>query len=642
MPREDTTFKFVGDVDEEVVKTEDGKQLLRIAKERLQHGRKFRQDKREKIWLQSEQQYEGSHWSQQASQDTTADLITVNISFSTIETIVPYLTGSNPRFIVEPYSVDASDAKARAQGAWVNRFWRSIASGAKKATEQAAHDHLIYGDGWGKVQWVVREDGEGQERVFLTVHAISPWDLWLDPAATGLHDARWAAQRTYTTIGELRENGTYQNLDMLEQQLIELAQGDNQNTHERMQHLTTPSADDKDLVWAEIYEFWDLVANRVIVFGASDVPLKIIEGAQCPLVPIENHWIAKTPYHMGDLEQIHSLQQELNKSRSQMLTHRRRNLTKYLMRKNAFDSKAKAALMSETIGDVAEIESTEPLETIFQAIAPVPLPPDAYNVSGQITQDIFEITGVNEYLRGAAPQIRRTATEASIIEGASNIKTASKLQKVEEFVRDLGIILLAVAEDTFPSTEGDEEEMLITGKDAEQLNKAQQGENMAEILQRGADSPDISDILQREAAGGGMFTAAAVNLVQMFGGKYNVEVVQNSTELRNPIFKEQKFREIAQYFVEAQEPLAAQGVQPNLRKMLELWLEAAGIQDVEDMFLPGGEAPAVPGAAAVDPQGPAGSLQGLEGVPNLDGIGPPEDLLTEENTGTLPPAQGPQ
>ncbi len=541
---------------------------------------------------------------------------------------------------METYSIDAMESKARSQGAWLNRWWRSIPSGAKKTVEMAAHDHLVYGDGWGRVEWVIEDDGEGIERTFLKAVSVSPWDIWLDPASNGIHDARWVCQRTYTTLGELRSNGTYENLNVLEAALIDLANNDDQNTHERNHNLVTQD-DDKDLVWAEIFEFFDLINNRIITFGAGDLPLKVVEGAQIPIVPIENHWLPKMPYHMGDLEQIYSLQLELNKSRSQMITHRRRNMVKFIMRKEAFDDDAKAALMSERLGDVAVTTSTEPLDAIFKQLAPVPLPADAYNVSAQVTQDIFEITGVNEYLRGAAPQIRRTATEATIIEGASNIKTASKLQKVEEFTRDMGLILLAVAEDTFPLTEGDEEEMLITGKDAEQLNKAQLGESMAEIAALGADSPDLSDILQREAQGSELNTTAAVKLSKIWGGKYDVTVVQNSTELRNPIFKEQKFREIAQYFVEAQEPLAQQGVRPNIRKMLELWLEAAGIQDVDDMFLPD-QAPQVPGAPAAAGAAPSGGLV-LPGQPNVAGIGAPQELLSDENTGALPPLpSGPQ
>src|SRR5690554_6870787 len=116
----------------------------------LEHGRSYRQSKRHELWRQSERQYEGDHWSTTSSADPLADLIVVNQSFSTIQVIVPYITGSEPHFIVEPYSADATMASAKAQEAYLNRWWTSTKSDAQQQLVDAAIDALIYGDGYVK------------------------------------------------------------------------------------------------------------------------------------------------------------------------------------------------------------------------------------------------------------------------------------------------------------------------------------------------------------------------------------------------------------------------------------------------------------------------------------------------------------
>ena len=617
----------------ELLRGDKAEEMIRIARSRLEHGKQFRQKKREEVWKQSERQFEGNHWEMtNTPNDPTADLVVINVSFSTATTLVPYITGSDPRFLVEPYSSDASVRNARAQGAWLNRYWRTQDSGARPAVVSAAHDSIIYGLGYGKATYQINERADGAEIAEIKIDAVSPWDIWIDPMADSFHKARWVIQRIRTTLGELRDDGTFENLDEVQTGLREL-----EDDSERVVDapMTGP---DSDYAWVELYEFWDLVKKRLVVFAeAGPLPLKVVEDVKCPIVPIENHWLPKQPYRMGDLEQIWPMQQELNKSRSQMLTHRRRNILKYLVKAGALDAQGEQALISEVVGEMVKVIGDQELDSIIKPVAAAPLTADIYNVTDLITRDIYEVTGVNEYLRGATPQIRRTATEASIIEGASNVKVAHKLGKVEEFVRDLGTLVLGIAADVFPLTDYDELELYITGRDAESLNRAEMGERITELQSRGAPN----EILAEEAQGMSQYGSATLSMgPDIFEGVYQVEVVQNSTELRNPLLKEQKYREMTQMMLEATPILAQTGIQINLRKFFEMWFESAGIQDIEDLFIeqpqgqiPQGQMPGQPGQPG--PQPGAGQDQ-----PNMAGLGAPEDFLSFLNTGAMPPEAG--
>ncbi len=178
-----------------------------VARERIQAAREFRRRNREETWKRSERQYAGEHWPQGASDDPAANLITVNVSFSTINTIRPFITSEEPKFLIEPYSTDSKVSRARLQQAWLNRFWRSAESGASPALRLSVEDQLIYGDGYLKVSYVFMDKQTGPDTfadvVQIKVDKVSPWDVWLDPQADGLNNARYVVHRSFLTRGQM-------------------------------------------------------------------------------------------------------------------------------------------------------------------------------------------------------------------------------------------------------------------------------------------------------------------------------------------------------------------------------------------------------------------------------------------------------
>jgi len=626
-------MRYVG-VAAENLRAEEWSEAVNYARQLLTVAQQQRTSKRETAWKQSEQQYQGDQWATTpTSQDPTADLITINISFSTVNTIVPYISGSDPNFVITPWSLDATMSNARAQEAWLNRWWQSLDSGAARAVQSVAFDSLIYGDGYAKVSYKFSKEGQ-YTKADIMLDAVDPWNIWVDPMARDFIDARWVCEKIRTTKEELEDSGLYDALpdDLLGIDQAEIATED--EAHFR------PADDGKQ--WVDIYEFWDRIEDRLIVFGAAgDRPLRVIEQAKCPIINLPNHWLPKMPYHMGELEQIWSLQQELNKSRSQMLTHRRRNIPKFLVKADVLDAETEDALTSQVVNQMVKIKGDRPLMDVIQAIGLTPLTSEQYNVSDLIQRDVYEVTGVNEYLRGATPEIRRTATEASIIEGASNIKTAHKLRKVEQFTRLAATLVLGFAADVFPVTDYEETALLISGRDAEAINKAAMREKMDSIAAKGAKP----EVLAAEMAGTPVNGDVEVSLgADMFVGVYNIEVLQNSTELRNPIFKEQKFREMAVQLAQLAPGLMQFGVNLNLRRVFELWFEAAGILDVDAMFQQP-QPPAPMGMGGMPPQPGMGQQQGpgdlsslVNAQPNLASAVPPTEALSALNTGQMPPA----
>jgi hypothetical protein len=318
-----------------------------------------------------------------------------------------------------------------------------------------------------------------------------------------------------------------------------------------------------------------------------------------------------------------------------MITHRRRNVQKFVAKQDMLAENAIEALQSAVVNDVAFVLGDGPLD---QLIAPVKIPSlsaDIYNVSEVMMRDIYEISGVNEYLRGATPEIRRTATEATIIEGASNVKSQFKLRQIEKASRRVGTIMLRVAKDVFPLTDFDEMQLYLTGREAEQINRAALGSRLQGMMGEGAPPEELAALYGQTDL---QADAVISPTPDIWIGQYEVEVEQSSTELRNPVMKEQKYREMAMKLVEMAPILMQVGVPINLKKVMELWFEAAGIDDIDAMF----EAGPMPGQASPQAAPPAEGGGGAipPGQPNQEGANPlAMGPFGSENTGALPSAQ---
>lgn len=612
---------------------------MRLCRDLLQHGRRFRQEEREAVWKRSEEQYAGEHWKRMEVSDPTADLITVNLSFSTVNTIVPYITGEEPHFIVEPYSGDASPRNARIQAAILNRLWRSSDTEGQEKLEDVAVDFLIYGDGYLQVGHTIEErriaDGEYEDVASLFIDRIDPWDLWIDPTSDGIHNARWVCRRIVTTLEELEADERYTVPEHFSPTLGQEFFTEDDKLRER---LYLQGEEGNQLRWVSLFEFYNVVGDYCITFTeGADLPLRWIDGPAIPIVQFANYRIPRNPYHMGELEQLWELQQEINESRSQMITHRRRNVQKFAYLRNVLDEEAVEALTSTVVNAAVPVDGDQDIDTMVKALAAPNLSADVYNVSDLITRDVYEISGVNEYLRGATPEVRRTATEATIIEGASNVKSRYKLRLIEKSVRRVGQLMLDTIRETYPQTEADELSMYLTGNDAQAITRMMHGEQVGQMVSAGASPDEIATYSQANAPE--VFGDVVVQPTdQLFAGRYEVFVESHSTELRSPVIREQRAREMFLALAQTAPLLTQMGIPINLRSLLERWLEAAGIEDIEAVFDPAGMAP---------PMAPQlGQPQG-QGAPTQQGAGPGADptnilaamgLLGADNTGANQPA----
>jgi len=442
-------------------------------KSRLESARRWRDDEGyDALWTRMVDLYRGKHWPRTTY--SKEDLVVVNLAFSTVNVIAPSVSVNHPKVVVSPNSPEDQDRAAFVE-AVVNHMWRH--HDYQTPFKRAVKDFLIFGHGWIKVGWQFLEqertlaeaersemlaEAQGEVDAFammnplmaaelptetdiaaslpetaLTivedqpfVERVSPYDIFFDPEATSLDDARWIAQRIIRPLDEAQRDKRYKPSarKRLDADASTSVGYDDRNDVE--QYLF----DEERVV---IYEFYDIAENTMSVcsqsgdeFLVDPVPMPYAYGQ--PFVMLRNYDVPDQFYPIGDLEAIQSLQEELDKTRTQLVNARKRYARKYLYHERSFGPEGREALESDEDGRlVPVVDENKPLAEVVMPMPQIPLSADVYNVSAIIEQDINMVSGVSEYARGQMPEIRRTATEASIIADAGNARAADKLAIVE-------------------------------------------------------------------------------------------------------------------------------------------------------------------------------------------------------------------
>lgn len=430
--------------------------LLAKYRKKVTTSRKWRREEHyDDTWRRLIDLYRGHQY----EHFTDEDRVLVNLAFSTINVIAPSIAVNYPKIAVNAVNPENAPNAVIAE-AVVNYWWRH--RDFKQHFRRAVKDFLIVGHGWLKVGYrYVEEERVGEHEdisdpsqdnassttlVVLQdepfVERLSPFDVFVDPDATNMYDAKWIAHRVRRTMSDVKTDKRYATN-------VRMAVG----AVSYQKYSDDPSkrkVHDKDEGYVDVYEFYDLKNNTISVFcdtgdGFLIKPKQMPYSFGHPFILLRNYDVPDQFYPIGELEAIEPLQRELNETRSQMMNHRKRYARKYLYRETNFDSNGRSALESDDDNVMVPVQGDVPLGDV---VAPFPAlinPPEFYNQSELIRTDIELVSGVTEFMRGGVSEIRRTATEAALIQDAQNARTADKLAVIETSVAEIGRRILMLA-----------------------------------------------------------------------------------------------------------------------------------------------------------------------------------------------------
>lgn len=580
------------------------------------------QSKHEQLWRRMVNLYKGKHY----STTTKADRAVINTAFATKNVIAPSVAVNNPKFTINARKPEAA-AQAVVTEQVLNYIWRTYKY--QREFRLAVDDMLTVGHGWLKVGYKATKAPEGktadkdaaegdaeaegiddrdetvegnvesemyvpwdEDRPF--VERVSFFDVFVDPHARHPKEMKFIAQRTRRLVKDVKVDSRY------EKAAREKANGSMRSSWE---YNEKDGRDDEDTIsesksaFCDVVEFYDLRRQEVSTFimGAQGgdfliKPKKLPYPFGHPFVMLRDYEVIDHFYPMGELEAIEVLQHELNATRTQMLNHRSKFARKYLYHEDSFGVEGLKALRSDVDnemvpfpGDISEME---------RSVVAMPVqgtPPDFYNQSDLIQSDIDRISGVSDYMRGSQANIRRTATEAAMIQDAQNARAADKLAHIEQALAEIGERLIQLMQ------------LYMTG------------EHVVRIV--GMSQPT--------------WVKFDADYIQ---GQFDFEVEAGSTQPMNESFRQQQ----ALQLVDAMHGLAALGAQVDPNMLAQKVMRDFGIKDPGSYLAQGGGMqPQEPGmgGAAPPPQGgaPAGgpppTPMGMGPESAIDGI--PPDLLNQ-------------
>ena len=237
---------------------------------------------------------------------------------------------------------------------------------------------------------------------------------------------------------------------------------------------------------------------------------------------------------------------------------------------------------------VPVVDENKPLSEVVVPMPQVPISPEIYNYSSIIEADINTVSGISEYARGAMPEIRRTATEASIVADAQNARSADKLAIVE----------IAISQ--------------VAGRVIQLMQEFMTGEQIARITSVGGEDMFVG------------YTREDIT------GEYDFSVQAGSTQPMNDTIRKQQ----AISLMNAIGPLVGTVIDPAALAMHVLE-NGFGIKDPAK-FIMQGQPPPPEGEEVVEEEGPIVSPPDLGAMGMPGGLGAPEGGAFAP-TGGIPP-----
>ena len=526
--------------------------ILTKYRSKIEQSERWRkQEQYDECWTRMVDLYRGKHYSSESKEDR----LLVNIAFATINVVGPSVSINYPKISVNARKFEDAD-RAVLTETIVNYWWRHY--DCQTQFRSAVKDFLIVGHGWLKSGYrFVEEEAETsavptfdsfdelaettpesaaeseliikEDRPFI--ERISPHDIFVDPDATQMGHVKWIAQRNKRLLMDVKKDKRY-NVS---------ARNDAQPSHyskygmdaDRPKH-----AMDEDNSYVEVWEFYDVDKDTMSIFcNGSDKflvnPVKIPFAFGHPFIMLRNYDIPEHFYPMGELEAIEPLQMELNQTRTQMMNHRKRFSRKWLYKESAFDADGRSALESDEDNIMVPVISDENINSIVGPMPAIISPPEFYNQSELISSDIDRVSGVSEYMRGALPEIRRTATEAGIIQDNANARASEKLAIIERGIAECARRLIMVAQQYLTG----EQAVRVAGTEAEPMwlefdRDYIQGEFDFEV--EGGSTAPVNESFKRQMAMQvveAMAPFASAGIIDM--GKLAAYVLQNGFGIRS-------------------------------------------------------------------------------------------------------------
>lgn len=584
----------------------------------------------EKAWRRYLDLYRGNHWkvmqqdSDDVSSDSVRERVTVNITGSTVQNMLPFLIRKRPKFMLQPRRPEFV-VSARLQQEVLNYCWREF--DMQRQARRAILDAVVLGHGIIKTGFNLEVDESidsapttieyrdyiRKEEPF--VRRVSPFFFVFDPEAPefDLNSARWCAEIIIKPLRDVIDNKLYS--DKVRKQLR-----DGKVEPTRVESLYNWKVDsdldfgDEHTDFSEtnrdrvvLFELWDKRSGKYFVFAhgvheplieQETWPYDYLDGFPYLMVPFIP--MIDEPFPLGLPAFMEDQQHELNRTRTAMFQHRRRFNRKYMALEGEIDDAELTKLVNGEDGTVIIARNRDAVVPLADA----PLPSDQYQVEGVIKQDIQELTGSDELIRGGSLPSRTTATEVNTRGRLFGLKLEDRVEQVDNFIVSVGRQVLQHIKANYLT----DKVIRLTGEQGNYwvTYSPEDIQGEVDIEMETVSAPQVDPVLDRQQA---------IQIMQMVMNAYPIlaqmGVPINLGELFKWVFEKfEGMKDIQRFF-----PLAGEISEP-LKAILKAGLQAqAQMSAAPSVGGPGGgpnnAAPAPGGAEPAGPEAP--DLQQMTG-----------------------------
>ncbi len=386
---------------------------------RISATEKFIKDSYEQNWKKWVGMYNSIQWGKGTSKSKT---IVVNYAYAIARTKLASLYIKDPRITVTP-SKKIGENRDRAfvieQG--LNHWWRE--NRLKIRVKSNILTTILIGLDWMKLTL---------EKGRVKPSRVSPLNIrWPMDYVNYYWESPWLVERVITTKEKLRENPNY-----------------DKGVIKRMKPSFTIKATDtlektSDFQKFVTYQVWDREHEKfaVLADGIFDKPLRAfdksdyfkVDGFIYEMMSFDE--IPDQFVPMSGYAPVEGVLNEINKSRTQLMSHRRRMKGVYLYDEELYKQEDIEKIINSDDQSIIGVKGLK--EGSIQVLDQATLPAEVYNITNIAKADLNEIIGQSEYRRAGTQPGVETATEALMIERGQKLRPDEQLDCVEDYCKDI-------------------------------------------------------------------------------------------------------------------------------------------------------------------------------------------------------------
>ena len=416
----------------------------------LSYAQKFRA-KIDWRWYIYDQYYRGNHYVQWNRFTKTIEVpprnarevrVTVNLIYAVLRAVKNFITRGRPLFEAMPNKdSEESLAAARTATKLLHSWWRNLK--LLKVFKGASKYGLKYGLGVLEVGWDEKVKN-GQGEVFVRVN--DPFDIYIDPDATCIDDARFVIKAVKKSVASIKENPVYnKNKEKLVGEEKMAASIYKEMSLQNMYQKTgVEDVQDDDLSSTILYECWlksqkeDKVKIRVIT--VCEHQLLRDNDSDLDEYPFVLYQVEDNPneiYSEGWIKNIFPLNKIIDRLESQVVRYNNTMLKgKYIADKNSG-----ITTISTEHGEI--IEKNRGTELSQMTLKPLPA---SVNVQiGNFYRYIELIGGSPEALQGRVPTGVRSGRGIEALQSGAANSLQDARENLEDAIAEVGRKLIKIA-----------------------------------------------------------------------------------------------------------------------------------------------------------------------------------------------------